>query len=611
MSRCLLQISIGPVQGFISAARRTRDLWFGSYLLSEISKAAAKAVKDKGGDLIFPNWSGLSPEQIDSEECSAANVILAEIDDEKHAENASRAAREAAEAKWLEFVEEAFAVLRHYVMKDAWECQKNGVIEFYSAWSPFGESSNSYPEARKNASRLLAGRKNIRDFAPWEGKAGVYKSSLDGLRESVLKPRENNEELNIRGIRIKNGEALDLVGCVKRAAGQKVDGETRAFPSVTRIAVDPWIRGLEKKCAGSENLSAAYKSLNALCKSLAAKKVLSSYGSDSFPYEGTALLPQRYSDFLGGLDPADVEAVKGLQKELEGVVAKLHKCHKPMDPYLAVLMADGDKMGKAIASLETPGDHRAFSENLSRFAVDAREIVKKHFGYCVYTGGDDVLAFLPLDTMLPCARELHDAFGDLWETGQKKDCHFKEDLTLSVGLAVGHALEDLEFLLKWGREAENLANGENNERNGLGITIRARGNSEIHIREKWKGIKDKKETAGGDVSLIDLSLDQRLEFWAKCFAKGEISSKFPYELKESAKFYAEWEDKNILDEAMTADVLCIFRRKEVHLDNKEKERVTKYIQNAIKGSYHSIEGLADELLTAQWIGMALEAAGEV
>jgi hypothetical protein len=30
----LLAISVGPVQEFIVAARRTRDLWFGSYLLS-------------------------------------------------------------------------------------------------------------------------------------------------------------------------------------------------------------------------------------------------------------------------------------------------------------------------------------------------------------------------------------------------------------------------------------------------------------------------------------------------------------------------------------------------------------------------------------------------
>jgi CRISPR-associated protein Cmr2 len=601
MSRCLLQISIGPVQDFISAARRTRDLWFGSYLLSEISKAAAKAVKDAGGTLIFPNLDGRSPEEIDSEECNVANVILAETDGEDHAKEASCAARKAAEAKWREFAGEAFAVLRHYVVEDAWEYQKDGVIEFYSAWSPFGEGENDYSEARKNAVRLLAGRKSIRDFAPWEGKAGVSKSSLDGLRESVLKPRKDDKELNIQGIRIKKGEALDLVGCVKRAAGQKVDGERRAFPSVSRIAVDPWIRGLEKKCANDKNLSELYKNLNALCKNLKERKVLS-------PYEGTALLPERYSELLEDPDdPAGVETVKGLRD----VVAKLHKGHKPMVPYLAVLDADGDKMGKSISTLGTAGDHRKFSQSLSRFAAKARDIVKSHFGCCVYAGGDDVLAFLPLDRALPCARELHDAFGDLWTM----DWHFKEPPTLSVGVAVGHALEDLEFLLQWGREAEKLAKEppkeasgeerENLERDGLGITIRARGNSEMQIREQWENKKDK------TASLKNLPLDWRLEFWAGCFAKGEIPSKFPYELRESAKFYNEWKTKDTLGEAMKVDVLRIFGRKEVRLSGKEKESVTAYIEETIEGSRQSIERLADELLIAQWIGMALEAAGEV
>jgi hypothetical protein len=40
-TQSLLLITIGPVQEFIAAARRSRDLWFGSWLLSELSKAAA------------------------------------------------------------------------------------------------------------------------------------------------------------------------------------------------------------------------------------------------------------------------------------------------------------------------------------------------------------------------------------------------------------------------------------------------------------------------------------------------------------------------------------------------------------------------------------------
>lgn len=97
----LLQISVGPVQEFIAAARRTRDLWFGSSMLSEISKAAAKAVKDAEAELIFPEPNGdLKPDS----DLSVANVILARASGDDQAMNAlAERAREAAVARFKEF----------------------------------------------------------------------------------------------------------------------------------------------------------------------------------------------------------------------------------------------------------------------------------------------------------------------------------------------------------------------------------------------------------------------------------------------------------------------------------------------------------------------------
>ncbi|MCC6552844.1 MAG: hypothetical protein IT372_07450, partial [Polyangiaceae bacterium] len=48
MSAHLLIVTLGPVQEFIAQARRTRDLWFGSHLLSEISRAAAAELARRG-----------------------------------------------------------------------------------------------------------------------------------------------------------------------------------------------------------------------------------------------------------------------------------------------------------------------------------------------------------------------------------------------------------------------------------------------------------------------------------------------------------------------------------------------------------------------------------
>ncbi len=53
----LLLFSIGPVQDFIATARKTQDLWAGSYMLSYISWTAMKAISEEMGpdSIIFPD----------------------------------------------------------------------------------------------------------------------------------------------------------------------------------------------------------------------------------------------------------------------------------------------------------------------------------------------------------------------------------------------------------------------------------------------------------------------------------------------------------------------------------------------------------------------------
>ena len=54
MSSHVLHFTIGPVQGFIGQARRTRDLWAGSFLLSCLAGMAMRAIEDAGGKVVFP-----------------------------------------------------------------------------------------------------------------------------------------------------------------------------------------------------------------------------------------------------------------------------------------------------------------------------------------------------------------------------------------------------------------------------------------------------------------------------------------------------------------------------------------------------------------------------
>jgi len=110
------------------------------------------------------------------------------------------------------------------------------------------------------------------------------------------------------------------------------------------------------------------------------------------------------------------------------------------EKYFAVLALDGDSMGKWISGSKTPklknvlsseaakvyrdaganlenhrplspSWHLQFAEALGNFAQHAaRRIVEAFDGRLIYAGGDDVLALLPADTALECARALRLAF---------------------------------------------------------------------------------------------------------------------------------------------------------------------------------------------------------
>lgn len=588
----LLQISVGPVQEFIAAARRTRDLWFGSFMLSEISKAAAKAVQDAEAELIFPEPNGdLSPES----DLSVANVILARASGDTEAMNAlAERAREAAVARFKEFAAEACKKAERCIVKERWDKQVKDVIEFYSAWTEIGTGEGAYKAARQKVARLLAARKNLRDFLPHEGEFGVPKSSLDGLRESVFR---DGKVPKIAGLRLKEGEALDSVGLIKRIAGDE------RFPSVSRVAVDPWVRG-----AKEETLRELRPHCEALVKAGAISRVK---GYTTFPYEGTAVMLSRHAAMLAECGEGDKEEAKAACKAIADILSRLRPKDRPQEPYFALLVADGDRMGAAISEIDDIDGHQKFSKTLSEFAGKARDIVRNFHGVCVYTGGDDVLAFLPLDTCLSCARGLHEAFGELLK--DYKSIKDQRSPTLSVGISIGHAMEDLEDLLEFGRGAERIAkkgigdeaSRQGVDRNGLAVVVRSRGSGAVAVREQWR-CKDK-EGRADTLALADVSLDERLHYWARLFSDGAIPNKFPYELRENAAFYTEWDPGDVLKNAVRDDIKRIFRRKDVRLSDEEKKRVEDYIDSRLCG-HRDIERFSDELLIAQWIGFGIRQA---
>src|SRR5262249_44510266 len=138
--------------------------------------------------------------------------------------------------------------------------------------------------------------------------------------------------------------------------------------------------------------------------------------------------------------------------------------------------------------------HLQFSECLANFSLYlARYIVRHFYGQMVFSGGDDVLAILPAEQVLPCARalrmafrgdpRLHTVFPGVLEA-QPDFCGFvaidgtwpgyapREKRLLprgshllvpgrradvSVGIAIGHMHAPLQNLVEAARRAEKRA----------------------------------------------------------------------------------------------------------------------------------------------------------
>jgi CRISPR-associated protein Cmr2 len=294
------------------------------------------------------------------------------------------------------------------------------------------------------------------------------------------------------------------------------------------------------------------------------------------PFEGTVVYRSRHHELI--------EETKLPEEALKPLADALGKSEP--NPYLAVLMADGDRMGEVISKLDTPDKHREFSRTLSRFASKASEIVRNHRGVLIYSGGDDVLAFLPVDKCLACARTLHDTFGDLLQ-GYKVDQHSP---TLSVGIAIAHFMDDLEELRQYALDAEKSA--KKPDRDGLAVHLHKRSGSPTCVRSRW--------SAKPDVTLM------RYADWVRHDA---IPSKLPYDLRKLVPIYDDknWQDANTRQKALQADVLRIIKDKQPRGARSAMPQIASAIESRVKDS-RSLETFCEELLVARLIAEVMEQA---
>jgi len=584
--RNLWLIHVGPVQEFIASARRSRDLWFGSWLLSELSKTAARTVAERNGmdSLIFPCPGEIAALQRGSA-LNVANRIVAVI--EQPPEEMALATQQAVIKCLRQVRDSAYGHIRDSFERHVAEQQVDDLVEFYWAALPFPPAAD-YAQVRSQLEAVMAARKVTRDFAPVTWGRDVPKSSLDGLRESVIpelvydqvRRGQMNEEMLRHYYGVGKAERLCGVGLLKRH-GQRGTGDR--FFSTSHVAALPLLHRITDKATAEVG-----QYLQALKDLGIAADALSQVPGSPHPafgsYDGHLLFEERLSEFF-----ADPDALTRARKALKEFLTKAADGRCPL-PYYALLVADGDWMGRVIDHQKTIQDHRRLSQALSEFAARVPDVVVAYNGSPVYAGGDDVLAFLPLHTALACAQELVDDFRKALQGFRDADGHSP---TLSVGVAVSHHLEPLSDALELSRSAEKIAKAVLGKE-ALAVTISKRSGVDRTVSGRWG------------------TVDERLRLFVQLHRLEAIPDGAAYELHSLAQRLQESasnQENDTLQKAMRIEAVRILKRKRAKRGKEAVAQNTlKYLEEFIVEGKVSVEQLANELVVARTFAQAADLA---
>lgn len=508
----VLIFTLGPVQSFIAEARRTQDLYAGSHILAELSRTAAQAV---GGGVVYP-----APEMLKSPQASVPNKFVIIVDDP---EEAARQAKKAAEEKWYSFGERALQSGKLLDIDDKtftkiWNRQLAHHLDFYWAAAPI--NGEGYMHAYREAAAALNARKRTRTFKQVE-EYGL-KDSLSGQRSALRTSQNGNARvywarvLSAQRTRsaLKEGERLDAIGALKRF------GVEKGFLSVSTVASAPFARVCSQ--AGMvDELTQAIKAFN----QSVGREFFYRVGdwSRGFEYDGDLLYeetyaPSRLEASYGKGDPT--EAVDVLRKIYERAKQLGIRPNKPT-PYYAILVMDGDRMGKHIADCRSREEHTKLSPSQAQFAGMAAGIVQAHQGYLVYAGGDDVLALFALEKALDGADALVQQYKGIFQDWEQRDADGNLlPFTLSAGIAIAHHLHPLDAVLAAARDAEKKAKNRYG-RNALCVSVLKRSGEPILVGSHWQ--------AGGQ-RIVNLVKNA-----AEDFAKERLASRFVYEFSDQVQ----------------------------------------------------------------------------
>jgi CRISPR-associated protein Cmr2 len=531
----LFLFSIGPVQSFIIRARKTRDLYTASAILSELTRQAIIQFEEE-----FPEGTVVFPHQHKPDENSSMpnrfvakiNTASTSLELKQKAQNIEKKVRSYFEKMAKDSLDYLFSAHRgigdfRLTKPNGFDKQVESYLDIFWAYQPH---DGDYAQTYENLEYKLAAVKNLRPFFQLEetGRKCSLEGDLNGLFAKRKQSRQipsyfSGQEVSSALHDLTAGETLSAIGLMKRfwslkkynlseegfLVDNKVNPQKVYFPSTAYFALLSDLLKLQSETGEEER------------KAFAA--FLEFYQELQMPVGNSkrVRLPGNSFDwqylFIENLTSANIPDPDQL-KLLMQKQADFKKYLK--QKYYAVIQFDGDSMGawlsgaklNDISKLED--FHNELSTRLASFAKKAQQVLSPEKGKTVYAGGDDFLGFVTLSQLFTVIKELRAKFQECVALPLKK--YSDDTFSFSAGIVIAHYKEPLSIVLQKAREAEKIAKEQFN-RNAFFIQA-IKGSGEMH----QAGFKWEAKTADGRT----IHPWDELERLYKAYEGGFISSKY-------------------------------------------------------------------------------------
>ncbi len=427
--------SLGPVQSFVAQARRTRDFWAGSFLLSWLSAVAMRAVRAQKGSIVFPladegflAWLEGEGKGSPPRQAIVPNRFKAEVPESFSPgpviESVERAWRGLTETVW----KMDLAPTSGPMQREVWQRQVEGFWEMQWALTPDpGDTSildrrkawrtHRWPEEPGAKCMIMEGWQELSGVAtPRAGEAirDFWQTTSKGLAGWKQDFDEDEQVCSLAFVKRRFAHhfaGLEVVmpgGWTLR--GWRIEP---AVPSVAHLCAARWLEQVVRE-QSAEYLTELYQGARSAGAEEGERNnrlrcvVQAAMGREEgreLAFQVSALDSDVF--FRANLENKRLyEAEKTLR-----LLRALAKLPTP-SPFYAVLMMDGDNLGR---NLENASRQRGLTAALQQFTRQVPGLVDQHSGFLVYAGGDDVVAMLPLEDALPCAVALRRCYQQAFE----------------------------------------------------------------------------------------------------------------------------------------------------------------------------------------------------